>query len=89
MPPSTFPLLSDHLRTSAVLYRWHGRFKIPTKLIVIPGFLNGDSMVVDAKTKAVLTQSIPQRACFINYFSSAKDTGKMQLHISTNRVLNI
>ena len=67
MPTST-PLLSGHLRTSAVSNRWHDKFKISTKLIVIPGLPGGGSMVVHAKMRTVATESIPQRICVINYF---------------------
>jgi len=66
MPPST-PLLSGHLRTSAMRNRWHDKFKISTKLIVIPGLPGGGSMVAYAKKRTVMTESIPQRIC-VNYF---------------------
>jgi hypothetical protein len=67
MPPFT-PVLSGRLRTSALMNRWHDELKITTKLIVTPGLPSGGSMVVYAKTRTVLTESIPQRICFINYF---------------------
>lgn len=63
MPPYTL-LLSGHLRTSAMSNRWHDKFKISTKLIVIPGLPGSGSMVVYAKRRTVVTESILQRICY-------------------------